>query len=68
MHACDNYYTKCTYLSNINETETIITNTSTTDSLEEFLNSLEKAFGDHDHARTAHTRLHDLKMTPMLIF
>ena len=28
-----------------NETETIITNTSTTDSLEEFLNCLEKAFG-----------------------
>ena len=49
-----------------NETETIITNASTTDSLEEFLNCLEKAFGDPDHARTAHTRLHDLKMTPSM--
>ena len=46
-----------------NETESIITNTSTTDSLEEFLKCLEKAFGDPDHARTARTRLHDLKMT-----
>ena len=49
-----------------NETETIITNTSTTDSLEEFLNCLEKAFGDPDRARTACTRLHDLKMTPSM--
>ena len=49
-----------------NETETIITNTSTTDSLEEFLNRLEKAFGDPDHARTACTKLHDLKMTPSM--
>ena len=29
----------------------------------EFLNRLEKAFGDPDCARTACTRLHDLKMT-----
>ena len=49
-----------------NETETIITNTSTTDSPEEFLNRLEKVFGDPDHARTACTRLHNLKMTPSM--
>ena len=49
-----------------NKTETIITNTSTTDSLEKFLNHLEKAFGDPDRARTAHTKLHDLKMTPSM--
>ena len=49
-----------------NETETIITNTLTTNSLEEFLKHLEKAFGDPDHARTAHTKLHDLKMTPSI--
>ena len=49
-----------------NETETIITNTLTTNSLEEFLKHLEKAFGDPDCTRTAHTRLHDLNMTPSM--
>ena len=42
----------------------VITGTSQMQTLDIFLESVEKTFGDQDWARTAHTQLHELKMAP----
>ena len=47
-----------------NETMAVITGTSQMQTLDIFLESVEKTFGDLDRARTAHGQLHKLKMTP----
>ena len=46
-----------------NETEAVITGTSSVGSFEDFSRRVEEAFGDPDRAQTARTKLHDLKMT-----
>ena len=48
----------------VNETMTVITGTSQMQTLDIFLESVEKTFGDPDRARTARTQLHELRMTP----
>ena len=47
-----------------NETMAVITGTSQMQTLDIFLESVEKTFGDPDRARTARTQLHKLKMAP----
>ena len=47
-----------------NETMAVITGTSQMQTLDIFLEGVEKTFGDPDRARTAHAQLHELKMTP----
>ena len=47
-----------------NETMAVITGTSQMQTLDVFLESVEKTFGDPDQAWTARAQLHELKMTP----
>src|SRR5882724_7639478 len=47
-----------------NETSTVLANTSTFNTLEGLLASVERTFGDPDKERTAHAQLHALRMTP----
>ena len=47
-----------------NETMAVITGTSQMQTLDIFLESVEKTFGDLDRARTARAQLHELRMTP----
>ena len=47
-----------------NETMAVITGTSQMQTLDIFLGSVKKTFGDPDRARTARTQLHELKMAP----
>ena len=47
-----------------NKTSTTLANTSTFNTLEGLLASIEKTFGDTDRERMACTKLHALKMTP----
>ena len=47
-----------------NETMAVITGTSQMQTLDIFLESVEKMFGDPDRARMARTQLHELKMAP----
>ena len=47
-----------------NETMAVINGTSQMQTLDIFLENVEKTFGDPDRARTAHAQLHDLRMTP----
>ena len=47
-----------------NETMAVITGTSQMQTLDIFLESVEKTFRDPDRARTACAQLHELKMTP----
>ena len=46
-----------------NETMAVINGTTQMRTLDIFLEDVEKTFGDPDRARTAHTQLHELKMT-----
>ena len=48
----------------VNETMAVITGTSQMQTLDIFLESVEKAFGDPDQAQTARAQLHELRMTP----
>ena len=48
----------------VNETMAVITGTSQKQTLDIFLESVKKIFGDLDQARTACAQLHELKMTP----
>ena len=48
----------------VNETMAVITGTSQMQTLDIFLESVKKTFGDPDQAQTAHAQLHKLKMTP----
>ena len=48
----------------VNETMAVITGTSQMQTLDIFLESVEKTFGDLDWAWTACAQLHELKMTP----
>src|SRR3979490_915578 len=45
-----------------NKTQAIIYGTSLITTFDEFTKQVEEAFGDPDRARTAHTKLHDLRM------
>ena len=47
-----------------NKTMAVITGTSQMQTLDIFLESVEKTFRDPDQARTAHAEPHELKMTP----
>ena len=47
-----------------NETDMVIKGTSTMQTFEKFAENVEEMFGDPDHARTACTKLHNLRMTP----
>ena len=47
-----------------NETMAVITGTSQMQTLDIFLESVEKTFRDPDQAWMAHAQLHELKMTP----
>ena len=47
-----------------NETMAVINGMSQMQTLDIFLENVEKTFGDPDRACTAHTQLHNLKMTP----
>ena len=47
-----------------NETMAVITGTSQMQTLDIFLESVKKTFGDLDRAWTARTQLHELKMAP----
>ena len=44
--------------------EVVINRESTIQTFEDFARHVEDAFGDPDHARTTHTKLHSLRMTP----
>src|SRR3979490_1682319 len=46
-----------------NKTQAIIDGTSLIMTFDEFTRQVEEAFGDPDHARTAHIKLHDLRIT-----
>jgi len=46
-----------------NKTEAVIDGSSSIETFEEFIKQVEEAFGDPDLARTACTKLHNLKMT-----
>lgn len=46
-----------------NETEAVINGTSSISTFDLFVKQVQDAFGDPDAARTARTKLHDLKMT-----
>ena len=48
----------------VNETMAVITGTTQMQTLDIFLESIEKTFGDPDRARMACAQLHELKMTP----
>ena len=48
----------------VNETMAVINGMSQIQTLDIFLENVEKTFGDPDRARTACAQLHDLKMTP----
>ena len=48
----------------VNETMAVITRTSQMQTLDIFLESVEKTFGDPDQAQTARAQLHELRMTP----
>ena len=48
----------------VNETMVVITGTSQMQTLDIFLENVEKTFGDPDQAWIACTWLHELKMTP----
>ena len=48
----------------VNETMAVINGKSQMQTLDIFLENVEKTFGDPDRVHTAHTQLHDLKMTP----
>ena len=48
----------------VNETMAVITGTLQMQTLDIFLESVEKTFGDLDQAWMAHAQLHELKMTP----
>ena len=48
----------------VNETMAVVTGTSQMQTLDIFLESVEKTFGDLDQAWMAHAQLHELKMTP----
>ena len=48
----------------VNETMAVITGTSQMQTMDIFLESVEKTFGDLDRAWTTHAQLHELKMTP----
>jgi len=48
----------------VNKTMAVITGTSQMQTLDIFLENVEKTFGDPDRACTAHAQLHELKMTP----
>ena len=48
----------------VNETMAVITGTTQMQTLDIFLENVEKTFGDLDQAQTAHAQLHELKMTP----
>ena len=43
--------------------QAIINGTSTIPTFEVFIKQVKDVFGDPDHSRTAHTRLHDLRMS-----
>ena len=47
-----------------NETKAVINGTSQMQTLDIFLENVEKTFGDPDRAHTARAQLHDLRMTP----
>ena len=47
-----------------NKTMAAITGTSQMQTLDIFLESVEKTFRDPDRVRTAHAQLHELRMTP----
>ena len=47
-----------------NETMAVIMGTSQMQTMDSFLESVEKMFGDPDQARTARAQLHKLKMAP----
>ena len=47
-----------------NETMAVINGTSQMQTLDIFLENVKKSFVDPDRACTAHTQVHDLKMTP----
>ena len=47
-----------------NETMAVIMGTSQMQTLDIFLRSVEKTFGDPDRVRTARAQLHELKMAP----
>src|SRR5882724_7987812 len=47
-----------------NETSVVLANTSTFNTLEGLLTSIESTFGDPDNERMAHAQLHALRMTP----
>ena len=48
----------------VNETMAVINGTTQMQTLDIFLENVEKTFGDPDKACTAHAQLHELKMTP----
>ena len=48
----------------VNETMAVITGTSQMQTLDIFLESVEKTFGDPDWVQTARAQLHELRMTP----
>ena len=48
----------------VNEIMAVITGTSQMQTLDIFLESVEKTFGYPDRAQMAHAQLHELKMTP----
>ena len=50
-----------------NETEAVISGTSSIRSFEEFSRHVEEAFGGPYRTQTAHTKLHDLKMTSEML-
>ena len=49
-----------------NETMAVITGTSQMQTLDIFLENVERTFRDLDQARMAHVQLHKLKMTPRI--
>ena len=48
----------------VNETMAVINRRSQMQTLDIFLENVERTFGDPDRAHMAHAQLHDLKMTP----
>src|SRR5882724_13727303 len=46
------------------KTSAVLANTSTFNTLEGLLASVKRTFDDLDKERTAHTQLHELRMTP----
>ena len=58
------HFRSCAEVWAANETMAVITGTSQMQTLDIFLGSVKKTFGDPDRARTARTQLHELKMAP----